>query len=69
MSESLSCRSAHPKRIDTCQSMLSWLNAPNLTQTEFRHRQQIVHLRLQLLDKIDEAHYIKRCIKLRTRIH
>ncbi|KAH8374228.1 hypothetical protein KR200_004678, partial [Drosophila serrata] len=52
---------------DTCQTVLSWLNAPNLTKTEFRQRQQIVHLRLQLLDKIDEAHYIKRCIKLRTR--
>ncbi|KAH8328507.1 hypothetical protein KR067_010267 [Drosophila pandora] len=52
--------------VDVNAEMIAWLYTPNLSQTEFRHRQQAIHLRLLLLDKIDEDYYMKRYITLRT---
>ncbi|KAH8289935.1 hypothetical protein KR018_006330, partial [Drosophila ironensis] len=51
---------------DMQAEVIAWLNAPNLSQTELRHRQQTIHLRLVMLDKIDEEQYIRRYITLRT---
>ncbi|KAH8244384.1 hypothetical protein KR026_007965 [Drosophila bipectinata] len=45
--------------------MMAWLHTPNLSQAELRHRQEAIHLRLALLNKIDE-YYVKRYITLRT---
>ncbi|KAH8333128.1 hypothetical protein KR074_006596 [Drosophila pseudoananassae] len=51
---------------DVNAEMKAWLYTPNLTQAELRHRQEAIHLRLALLDKIDEDYYLKRYITLRT---
>lgn len=53
--------------IDLYTEVQAWLNAPNLSTMEYKHRREVLQLRLLMLDKIDEDYYIKRYIKLRTR--